>query len=132
MKIVINKCYGGFDLSNKAYEKLIEYGVPARPYTPQERDEKTMRYKPHPLNDGRVIFTSEEVELGVVIKKYWSYYFPENRADPFLVRVVEELGDEANGFLSQLKVIEVPNGADFEIYDYDGMESIHEEHEQWD
>lgn len=30
MKIVINDCFGGFGLSEEAYAKLIEWGVPVR------------------------------------------------------------------------------------------------------
>ena len=43
MKIVINKCYGGFGLSDAAYEKLIEYGIPARAYQEETRDPETGR-----------------------------------------------------------------------------------------
>lgn len=41
MKLVINGCYGGFGLSDKAYEKLAEWGVPVRKYEQQERDPQT-------------------------------------------------------------------------------------------
>jgi hypothetical protein len=56
---------------------------------------------------------------------------PEPRADPLLVRVVEELGEEANGSFAKLKVVEIPDGVDYQIDDYDGVESIHEKHRSW-
>ena len=56
MKIVINKCYGGFGLSNEAYDKLIEWGVPVQAYIKQQRDPETKLYLDEPLNDGEVIF----------------------------------------------------------------------------
>lgn len=43
--IVINKCHGGFGISEEAYKKLIEWGIPVQKYVEQERDPKTGRYK---------------------------------------------------------------------------------------
>ena len=56
---------------------------------------------------------------------------PDDRADPILVRVVEELGAEANGKFASLKVVEIPDDVQYEIDDYDGFESIHEVHRSW-
>ena len=56
MKVVINTCYGGFGLSDAAYEKLIEWGVPVGARAGQERDPETGLYLPQPANEGEVIF----------------------------------------------------------------------------
>lgn len=56
---------------------------------------------------------------------------PRNRADPLLVQAVEELGVEADGQHARLKVVEIPDGVDYEIDDYDGVETIHEKHRVW-
>lgn len=55
----------------------------------------------------------------------------EDRADPLLVQVVEELGEKSYGEFGKLKVVEIPDGTDYEIDDYDGMETIHEKHHSW-
>lgn len=50
------------------------------------------------------------------------------RNDPRLVDVVEKLGKEAHGSRSSLMVVEIPDDMPFYIHDYDGFETIHEEH----
>jgi hypothetical protein len=89
MKIVINKCYGGFGLSEAAYQEL---GIPW---------------------DG------------------YGYELNEDRANPALVAVVEKLGYAASGGCAKLAVIEIPDGVDWEIDEYDGFESVHEKHRSW-
>jgi hypothetical protein len=138
MKVVINKCYGGFGLSNKAYEKLIEWGVPVRKYIEQERDPETKLYKPQPLNDGEVIFdrslepgSSVDLAMQRLGGRYWDCWTRENRAHPLVVRVVEELGEAASGPLAKLRVVEIPDGIEWEIDEYDGMERIAEQHRTW-
>ena len=46
------------------------------------------------------------------------------RTDPVLIQVVEELGKEANGFCSRLKIEEIPNGSYYRISEYDGWEEL--------
>lgn len=50
--------------------------------------------------------------------------FTVERHDPILVRVVEELGREANSHYSSLFIQELPDGCEYSIEEYDGMESI--------
>ena len=54
-----------------------------------------------------------------------------NRSDPDLVAVVEEIGKEANTWVSDLAVVEIPEDVDWVIQEYDGLESIHEAHRVW-
>ena len=52
-------------------------------------------------------------------------YNMRKRHDSELVRVVEELSEEANGDFASLKVVELPQDAtDYYINEYDGMENI--------
>lgn len=48
-----------------------------------------------------------------------------------LVKVVEELGERANGKVAKLKIVEIPDNVDWYIDDYDGVESINEYHRSW-
>jgi hypothetical protein len=56
----------------------------------------------------------------------------EDRADPVLIAVIEELGSEkASGDFAKLHIVEIPDGVDWEIDEYDGIESISEKHRSW-
>ena len=53
------------------------------------------------------------------------------RDDLVLVWVVEHLGLKANGDYAELKVVEIPEGVDWFISDYDGIEHVAERHRTW-
>lgn len=94
-KVVINACYGGFGLSQEAFEMyhaLIEEPLPKDTYQP---------------GDAR-------------------YYWLEKleRDDPYLVQVVETLGEKANGSSADLRV-ETVDGP-WSIKNHDGKERLHE------
>jgi len=146
MKIVINNCFGGFSLSDEAYEKLIEWGVPVKAYTKEPRNTKTGLYDVKPKeNEGEIIFdrklgtigeTSEsENKLELLsldfLGRYWETWIDDNRTHPLLIRVVKELKKKANGRCAELKIVEIPDGVEYEIDEYDGLESIHEKHRSW-
>lgn len=144
MKIVINADFGGFGLSEAAYEWLIAKGVPVRKHMNQERGDDGL-FKPQPLNDGEVIFDREltppgECRFNDIYHKYkpnglsgryWDCWTEENRTHPLVVGVVEALGSDANGKCAALKVIEIPDGVDYEIAQYYGSEHVAEKHRTW-
>lgn len=146
MNVVINKCFGGFGLSAAAYEKLIEWGIPVQRYVNQERDPETNLYKDQPANAGEVIFDRELVPYGTdkfndiyhdfkgrsrFSTRYWDSWTRESRTHPLIVRLVEELGEAANGECAKLAIVEIPDGVDWEIDEYDGSEHIAEKHRTW-
>jgi hypothetical protein len=47
------------------------------------------------------------------------------------VQAVEELGDAANGDYAKLNVVEIPDGVDYEISEYNGVERVDEVHRSW-
>lgn len=53
------------------------------------------------------------------------------RDDPYLVKVVKELGMSANGTHSNLKIVEIPGDVNWHIADYDGAEWVAEDHRTW-
>ena len=59
------------------------------------------------------------------------YYWEIPRDNAILVQIVEQLGDRAGGEYSSLKVIEIPDGVEWHIHEYDGMEHIAENHRTW-
>lgn len=129
MKVIINTCFGGFGLSAKAVARIAELkgktayffldGFGNKPYKPVNIDEIKD-------NEFFTAFYSQIPDRNNYISDQY-----ENRSDETLVAVVEELGSKANGQFARLKIIDIPDGVDFEIHDYDGVESIHEKHMQW-
>ena len=115
MKIVINKKYGGFDLSEEA---VLLYGDKKGLNIIAQQDEKIKTITHYFLN--------EEKEENSFCE--WDI----ERNDPVLVEVVEQLGDLANSRYAKLKIVEVPDDVKWYIHDYDGIESVYEKHRIWD
>jgi hypothetical protein len=64
----------------------------------------------------------------------YDIYFSDRdikRNDPALVQTVEEMGEKANDLYASLEVVEIPDGVEFEIKEYDGMEHVAEAHRTW-
>ena len=59
------------------------------------------------------------------------FYYEIDRDDPYLVKVVKELGADANGACSNLKIVEIPADVEWWIQEYDGIEWIAEAHRTW-
>lgn len=58
-------------------------------------------------------------------------FWTVERNDPALVEIVEQMGERADGDAARLKVVEIPEGIDWYISDYDGVEHIAEPHRTW-
>jgi hypothetical protein len=59
------------------------------------------------------------------------YHWEIARDDPHLVQTVLRLGGAANTRYSELKVVEIPDGVEWTICEYDGCEWIAEAHRTW-
>jgi len=129
MKIIINRCYGGYGLSEKAvmlYAKLK--GLTLYP----DSDDCITHYYTIPVDQFRKMEKEVKRQDYRELNKY-SFYPPRDisRSDPLLVQVVEELGREANDNFAELKIIDIPDDMEYEIDEYDGMETIRECHRSW-
>ena len=131
MKVVKNVCYGGFRLSHAAVMRYAELtGLALYPFID---DRENLRANPHPW------YGKTKPILGLIhycTKKKYSDKNSFNpvcidRTDLALVKVVEDLGKEANGKHASLVVVEIPDDVKWEIDNYDGMETIHEKHRTW-
>lgn len=144
MKIVINKCFGGFGLSLKAQRRYLELkGLPCYFYKQTKynfKDGVNEYCIYNNSNENMFVHTftkylGEKIDIEKLsneeYKKYNFYYGNIERTDPILIQVVKELKDQANGECSRLKIVDIPEGTDWEIHDYDGQESIHEVHRIW-
>ena len=156
MKIVINKCFGGFSLSPLAVKELakrkgrecyffkqdIRAGL-SSPYIPISLEEAAKEFMWHAFSvenpndkigrdDNWHEMTAEQRKAH---NEAWEAISlesrPDNRADPDLIAVVEKLGEKAGGSCADLKIVEIPDDADWEIDEYDGLEHIAEKHRTW-
>ena len=113
MKVVINADFGGFGLSDEAmrmYSDLAGLNLVGKP-----------------SSFGHTIFYIDgEIEDE---SAFWEGEIARN--DENLVKVVETLGSAANGNYSRLKVVEIPDGVDWMLQEYDGSEWIAEVHRTW-
>lgn len=119
MKIVINSCFGGFGLSNKAFELYLTLKN-----IPFETTESKYKFKP----DDKLYWKQGMVDDDDGL--LWARDVERN--DPVLVRVVEELGsEEASDHFAELKVVEIPDDVDWYVSEYDGLEHVAEHHRTW-
>jgi hypothetical protein len=118
MKVVINRCHGGFGLSDPAFEKLLERKGIA--FEKVETDSSI--FGPNYYKAGHVGEDEHYIS---------SYSFYEDRSDVDLIAVVEEFGDNADGWASELAIVEIPDDVEWSIEEYDGNEWVAEKHRTW-
>lgn len=139
MKIIINKCFGGFGLSPLAKKMILNRKGYDCFFYKQEYD-KDDNYVYSYINEESVNkkslfiycatkYLGEKVSSG---EFYDFYYEDQLRIDPDVIAVVEEIGSEAASSSSaELKIIEIPDDVEWVIEDYDGIETVHEKHRVW-
>jgi len=110
-KIAINGCYGGFSLSRAAV-------VRARKMTG------------NPKWGGQCI-KGDVYDTGEVLDRDYGILDGVARDDPALIAVIEAMGAKANGECSNLRIIEIPDGTEWQVEEYDGNEWVAEKHETW-
>lgn len=142
-KVVINSCYGGFGLSDEAFERFLalkgvtffkwegKYGSPIYTTIPKEE------YRALEAARESEAFwqTTKEYrdELIDNLNKSFINHYDIERDDPALIQVVEEMGDAANGGCAALTVVELPDDVQgkWGIGEYDGNEHVYEHHRTW-
>ena len=102
MKIAVNKCYGGFCVSESVYKELgLEW-------------------------DGYGFL--ENKDFGIESDNDYL----EFRSHPKLIAAIEKVGvKESSGSLAEIEIVDIPEGVEWEIDEYDGIETIHEKHRSW-
>jgi hypothetical protein len=115
-KVVINRCFGGFGLSDQAFgafllRKGIDYEI-ATTY-----GSMSYFYKKGHVGDDEYYISP--------------YDLLEDRSDHDLIAVVEEMGEDANGFAADLRIVDIPDDVRWHINEYDGLEHVAEDHRTW-
>lgn len=135
MKVVINKCFGGFCISDKAFEKYLDLkGVTWF----KSKEQSLGSYSYYKVSEEEYKQIEKECDKSPVGTARYSKLndlhlslYDIERTDPVLIQVVEEMGKKSFGDFSKLKIVEIPDGVNWEIQEYDGFESIHEVHRVW-
>lgn len=105
MKIAVNKCYGGFGLSLEAYLKFCEL-------LNKTPDPKQLA---HAEKCGSIFSWHPECENGMDIKRH----------DTALIQAIEAVGCEAaSGPASNVQIVEIADGTEYEIDECDGFERV--------
>ena len=135
MNVVINKCFGGFSISKECAEYMEKLGSKQ---AKAELDEwrKNKKLVDYFLKHGKfpkgTKGNTSFLEIDAKYHKDPTFHGAEyNRTDKLLIKAVEELGDKANGSCAKLKVVEIPDGVEYTIEEYDGLEHIAENHRTW-
>lgn len=137
MKLVINTCYGGFSVSHEAMLRIAE--IKGIKLYPEKGEYSLTTYwtvppseRPKPLPEPWMSNSeAARIEHNQAMDRARMDTRPDNRADPALVQAVEELGGRANGDHARLLVVEIPDGVDYTIEEYDGAEHVAEKHRTW-
>ncbi len=103
-KVVFNACYGGFGLSRsaillgRALSGNHKWGGPS--------------------------LKGDLYDNGGTCNEDYGHCRELKRTDPILIRVIEELGEEANGDHADLRIEEIQTGIRYRIDEYDGSERV--------
>jgi hypothetical protein len=100
-KIVYNICYGGFGISNKAFDILRLRNHPGAKKIEDDYGLENLREYNSVRTDGYI-----------------------SRTDDMLVKVIEHLGEEANGSCAKLVIEELDENCHAKIEEHDGKEDL--------
>jgi hypothetical protein len=118
VKIAINRCFGGFGISDAAFERLLtRKGIAFEKVLGESKLLGNSYYNAGHAGDNEY-YLSE-------------YEFCEDRADPDLIAVIEEMGKESWGWAADIAIVEIPADVKWHIHEYDGLEHVAEDHRTW-
>lgn len=152
MKVVINKCYGGFSFSDEfQYHLLLNVPELFQKMKPETYFGSKKRFKDvlnntgdglsKILNDfGDFLGLGSSFGINVFYEKSTDTIYnldvsssePDFRSNPKLIAALENFGLHlAAGRFAELSIVDIPDGVEFEIQEYDGTEWIAETHRTW-
>lgn len=120
IKVAINRCFGGFGISDEAFEKLLtRKGIAFDKVEPEKRS----------LISGVTYYAAGHAGEDDHYLSDYEYCF--NRSDSDLIAVIEEMQAEANSWAADIRIVEIPDDVKWHIHEYDGMEHVAEDHRTW-
>ena len=141
-QIVINRCHGGFGLSDQAVRRYLE--LAGLSVYPEATDSSIMgstywliREGPERYNDDVIsaMWPTMTIEERQAANAKWDeqVFCPRDiaRNDPLLIQTILELGEDAGNWACVPAVVEIPDDVEWIIEEYDGLEWIAEKHRTW-
>ena len=115
-QIVINRCYGGYSLSEEAIKHILVSKGYTNIESTNEHDQPEFK----------------ATSPGGLTEFFNEFSFKLSRDDIDLVNAIETLTSVgASGDCAELKVVEIPDDVSWYISEYDGMECVAEQHRTW-
>lgn len=120
MKVVINCSFGGFEISDQLFEKIL-----TRKKIAFVRVEHRLTY----ITKNAYYFREGHVDDEFY--RLSSYdLFKDDRTDADLIAVIEEMGETERKSCS-LSIVDIPDDVKWHIDEYDGKEHVAENHRTW-
>jgi len=135
-KVILNKCFGGFMPSRKAYELYAKKkGLELYIYEVRIYNRKVDYYKVDNTDSMFIVYLTKDYgDVANSINNEDRLYLDDRyREDETLIEVIEELGKDANSKSSDLHIVEIPDDVakDYVIDNYDGIETLHQRVQEW-
>lgn len=152
MKVVINSSHGGFTLSPRVYEELAKRkGIEIYAFRCEwdlKSKTRLVRYIPISIEYAQQCYLREflsiayfnipnppdyilDSEVDESAEKHKVSFDGISRTDSDLIEIIETIGEGANCLVCKPKIVVIPDGTDFEINEYDGLEWVAEKHQIW-
>jgi hypothetical protein len=118
-RVAINRCFGGFGITDEAFEKLLQ--------------RKGIAFDKVEKKDSAFIGASYYQAGHAGDDAYYisSYDHYNDRSDPDLIAVIEEMGQSSWGWAAEIGIVEIPDDVEWFISEYDGIEHVAEKHRTW-
>lgn len=135
-KIVSNQCFGGFGLSHEAIMLYAKYKGIKLYFWDNSNLFTTYCLRPKEEHDRYLELwhkSSLENRAKMNCANAGGHFSDSEikRDDLTLISVITDLGEKANADHAKLEIFEIPNSVKWHITEYDGYETIREDHRSW-